>query len=199
VTRPGTDDIEAARAVYQPLTQSVRTLIDTLVRTEVDLDSARAAHAHIQRALDLLGEKVMPGSFGTCSDLQQRGEPWGNVVIGLRNPMALPLNIVDDSPGQVSADMHVGAAYEGPPGHVHGGVCSLVLDHVLSAAAYQPGRPVYTGTLQITYIRPTPLGDLRAEAWVEHEAGRKTYVRGRLVSEGHTTVKAQGIFIRPVD
>jgi acyl-coenzyme A thioesterase PaaI-like protein len=199
VTRQGNEDTEAARAVYHPLTQCVRTLIDTLVRTEVDLDTARSAHAHVQKALDLLGEKVMPGSFGTCSELQQQGEPWGNVVIGLRNPIALPLNIVDDSPGHVSADMHVGAAYEGPAGHVHGGVCSAVLDHVLSAAAYQPGRPVYTGTLQLTFARPTPLGDLRAEAWVEHESGRKTYVRGRLLSDGHTTVEAQGIFIRPAD
>lgn len=190
-------DIAAARAVYEPLTQSVRVLVDTLVRTDVTLESATAAHAHIQKALELLGEQVMPGSFGTSSPLQRHGEPWGNVAMGLRNAVAPPLHIVHDAPGQASTEVDLGAAYEGPPGLVHGGICALVLDHLLSAPVHQPGRPGFTGTLQIRFVRPTPLGRLRGEAWVEHESGRKVYARGRLISNGETTVEAQGIFLRP--
>ena len=61
--------------------------------------------------------------------------PWGNVVIGMRNPVAPPLAIERDADGGVFADFHLGAAYEGPPGHVHGGVAALILDHVLGEAA----------------------------------------------------------------
>jgi hypothetical protein len=47
---------------------------------------------------------------------------WGNVVIGVRNPVAPPLMVKQSNGGGVFADFHLGAAYEGPPEHVHGGV-----------------------------------------------------------------------------
>jgi hypothetical protein len=77
-------------------------------------------------------------------------------------------------------EFEVGAAYEGPAGHVHGGVCALVLDHVLGATAHQPGRPAVTGTLTIRYLRGTPLGPLRAEAHVSRSQGVKTFAVGQI-------------------
>jgi hypothetical protein len=46
--------------------------------------------------------------------------PWGNAVIGTRNPVAPPLVIERAEDGSMFADVHLGAAYEGPPGHVTG-------------------------------------------------------------------------------
>lgn len=179
------------------LTESVRALIDAVIRTEVDAGTMAAAQAHVAAAVDLLGERLMPGSFGIGRASDGAPQLWGNVAVGLRNAIAPPLVIERDAAGLVSTEVGLGAAYEGPAGHVHGGVCALVLDHLLGATAHRAGRPAYTGTLQTRFLRPTPLGHLRAEAWVEHEQGRKTYARGRILSDGHTTVEAQGIFIRP--
>jgi hypothetical protein len=55
-----------------------------------------------------------------------------------------------------------------------------------------------TGRLALDYRRPTPLGTLRGEAWVERVEGYKTVVRGHLADpEGHVTVEAEGLFILP--
>ncbi|MBO0676710.1 PaaI family thioesterase [Mycolicibacterium sp. S2-37] len=181
----------------ESLTGSVRSLIEAVIRTEVDSDRIAAAEAHVAAALDVLTEKLMTGSFGVRRSAEGMPLLWGNVVVGQRNAIAPPLVINRHESGSVSTEFTLGAAYEGPAGHVHGGVCALVLDHLLGATAHRPGRPAFTGTLQTRFLRPTPLGPLRAEAWVEHEQGRKTYSRGRIVSNGETTVEAQGIFIRP--
>ncbi|BBZ63125.1 PaaI family thioesterase [Mycolicibacterium monacense] len=182
---------------HEPLTESVRSLIDAVIRTEVDPEKIAAAHAHVAAALDILGEQMMPGAYGVRAAPDGRRAPRGNVLIGERNAIAPPLIVDRDEAGLVSTEVDLGAAYEGPVGHVHGGVCSLILDHLLGATAHRPDRPAFTGTLQLRYVRPTPLGPLRAEAWVEHEDGRKTYARGRILSAGQTTVEAQGVFIRP--
>ncbi|KUI24993.1 thioesterase [Mycobacterium sp. IS-1742] len=184
---------------HEPLTQSVRSLIDAVIRTEVDADRLAAAHDHVVAALDILGEQLMAGSYGVRTAADGSSAPRGNVLIGQRNPIAPPLTVHRDADGLVSTEVDLGAAYEGPVGHVHGGVCSLILDHLLGATAHRPNRPAFTGTLQLRYVRPTPLGPLRAEAWVEHEDGRKTYSRGRILCAGQTTVEAQGVFIRPRD
>ena len=54
-----------------------------------------------------------------------------------------------------------------------------------------------TGTLTLRYLRATPLGKLRAEAWVESREGRKSVVRGHLADEDGPTVEAEGLFILP--
>lgn len=182
---------------HEPLTASVRSLIDAVIRTEADPEELAAAHAHVAAALDILGDRMMPGHYGVRTGPDGSSAPRGNVLIGQRNAIAPPLIVHRDADGLVSSDVDLGAAYEGPVGHVHGGVCSLILDHLLGATAHRPGAPAFTGTLQLRYVRPTPLGRLRAEAWMEHEDGRKTYARGRILCADQTTVEAQGVFIRP--
>jgi hypothetical protein len=54
-----------------------------------------------------------------------------------------------------------------------------------------------TGTLTIRYQRGTPLGDLRAEAWIDRVEGIKTYAMGHLRDADGVTVEAEGIFILP--
>ncbi|WP_406815725.1 PaaI family thioesterase [Mycobacterium sp. M23085] len=121
----------------------------------------------------------------------------GNVAIGPHNPIAPPLVVQRDPDGGVHADVHLGAGYEGPPGHVHGGMCALILDHVLGATSHQPGKPAYTGTITVRYLRPTRLGALRAEARVDRVDGSKTYATGHLSNVDGVTVEANGVFITP--
>lgn len=187
-----------ADGLYGPLTQSLRALIDVVIRSEAADADVTQAHALIEQAAALLSSRLDPEPFGVRTTTEGGILTWGNVAIGMRNAIAPPLNIVHDDNGCASADLTLGAPYEGPPGHVHGGVCALMLDHVLGATAHRPGKPAFTGTLNLRYVAPTRLGAIRVEAWVESETDSKTIAVGRITDpDGSVTVQAEGIFIRP--
>jgi len=191
------DDVARLRSIYEPLTESVRALIDATIRTEVGADAVAAAKAEIDAATARLRSEQVDGSFGIRFTADGDQMPWGNVVIGVRNPVAPPLVIEQSDDGGVFTDFHLGAAYEGPPGHVHGGVAALVLDHVLGAAASSPDKPRLTGTITLRYVRTTRLGELRAEARIARTEGVKTYAVGHLADDQGVTVEAEGVFIQP--
>lgn len=179
------------------LADSVRRLIDATIRTQADAATFAAVKQMIDSATAELSAALLPGSFGVRRSDDGQPMAWGNVMIGLRNPVAPPLAVNHQADGLVSSDFTLGAAYEGPPGHVHGGVCAMVLDHVLGATAHKPGRPAYTGTLSIRYLRGTPLGPLHAEARVDRVDGAKTFAVGHLSDAQGITVRAEGVFLQP--
>ena len=109
-----------------------------------------------------------------AGDPRRQTIAWGNAVVGLRNPVAPPLVIHHEADGTGVVRVRSPRTLRGPPGHVHGGVCSLILDHVLGATAHRPLRPAYTGTLIVRYLRKTELGrPLRAEAMSSASMARK--------------------------
>lgn len=192
------EDARRSAERYGPLTESLRRLVDTVIRSDAGHDEVRRAHALIDEAADLLGTNLHPDQYPLRVTTEGRTLTWGNVAIGLRNAIAPPLKPRRDETGRVTTDLVLGAAYEGPVGHVHGGVCALVLDHILGATAHRPGSQAFTGTLTIRYVAPTPLGALRAEAWVDRDEGSKTFAKGHILdAAGTVTVQAEGIFIRP--
>lgn len=180
------------------LAQSVRQLIEATIRTQVDVQTLSAVADKIDWATEQLSASLLPGSFGVQQSADGQNLALGNVVIGSRNPVAPPLVIAGGDDGAVHTDFVLGAAYEGPPGHVHGGICALVLDHVLGATAHKPGKPAYTGTLTLRYLRGTPLGKpLRAQAHVDRIEGTKTFAVGHIADAEGVTVQAEGVFIHP--
>lgn len=189
-------EVERLRAIFGPLTESVRELIDATIRTEVDADVVAVAKAEIDAATARLRSRQLPGPYGVrISEGDQM--PWGNPVIGLRNPIAPPVILHRDEDGRVHTDFHLGAAFEGPPGHVHGGISALILDHILGEAASTAESPRLTGTISMRYLRTTPLGDLHAEARIVRSEGIKTYAQGYLADAEGVTVEAEGLFITP--
>ena len=193
-------ELQALRSVYEPLAQSVRHLIDVSIRSEADATTVKSAIDKIDSATDELGTSLREGSFGLQHSSDGQPMVWGNVVVGVRNPAAPPLIVHHEADGTVWAEFTLGAAYEGPPGHVHGGVCAMLLDHVLGATAHRPGKPAFTGTLTTRYLRGTRLGrPLRAQAHVERVEGVKTFAVGHIADDDGVTVQAEGIFIHRRD
>ncbi|MBB2992672.1 acyl-coenzyme A thioesterase PaaI-like protein [Mycolicibacterium iranicum] len=190
-------DIERLRALYEPLTGSVRDLIDATIRTEVDADAVALAKAEIESATARLRAHQCDGAFGIQYATNGDSMPWGNAVIGVRNPTAPPLVIHKEPDGSARSDFYLGAAFEGPPGHVHGGVSAKILDHVLGDAASKPGVHRLTGTITVRYRRLTPLGKLHSEARVTHTDGFKTYAVGHIADATGITVEAEAVFIEP--
>jgi hypothetical protein len=191
------EEVDSMGAVYQPLAESVRHLIDAAIRTEVDADEVAAVRAEIDAATARLRAKQIDGAFGLRYTTGGDRMAWGNPVVGIRNPIAPPLVINRDETGGAYTDFYMGAPYEGPPGHVHGGISALVLDHVLGETASDGILPRFTGTITLRYLRTTKLGRLHAEAHIDRTEGVKTYVVGHLADEDGVTVEAEGVFITP--
>src|ERR1700743_707626 len=191
------EEVERLRAVYGPLAESVRALIDATVRTEMDADAVAAAKAEIDSATARWRQKQTDGSFGVRYLASGERMAWGNAVVGLRNPIAPPVEISRDATGKFVGGVHLGAASEVPPGHVHGGVAALVLDHLLGEAASDGINPRLPGTISFRYVRATRLGRLPAQATTTHTEGVKTYAVGHLADDEGITVQAEGVFIQP--
>lgn len=191
------EEIDRQAELYGGLAQTVRTLMDATIRTTVDDDTIRAAQAEIEAITARLQAQQIDGSYGVRISSAGVTRPWGNAVMGIRNPMAPPLQIAMFDDGRAETEFHLGAAYEGPPGLVHGGVSALLLDQLVGQAAAAGGHPGMTGTLTVKYHRGTPLGDLYGKAWTTSTDGPKTFVSAELGDAEGATVTCEAIMILP--
>lgn len=192
------EQIVREREVYGGLTASVRRLMEASMRTTVDAGEVTRMTEAIDALSARLEEAMVPGNLGLTLTSDGQARAHGNAVVGMRNPVAVPLSIRHDPSGRAASEFHLNALYEGPPGMVHGGVVALVLDQIFGEAAAAGGAPGMTGTLTIRYTRPTALGDCSAEAWTDRVEGLKTFVKGEFRDvEGRTTAQAEGVFILP--
>ena len=192
-----TEQVAVLRARYEPLTNSLRELLDAALRTDAPADVVALATAEIDAARARLRDHPRDSTLGMNLTPDGESIPWGNMGDGIRNPLAPPLEIRHDSPTSAHIDVRLGAAYEGPPGHVHGGYCALVLDHLLGEVASRGSinTMAATGTISLRYQRPTALGHVRAEAAIRRIEGRKIFIEGHIADADGTTVTAEGIFI----
>jgi hypothetical protein len=189
-------DLDRVKSLYAPLADAVRDLIDATIRTQADEDVVADARAAIETVTRALREKTR--STGVSFITDGHPVPLANAAIGPCNPIAPPMIVHHDDDGRCWSDFDLGLAYEGPPGLVHGGVSALLLDHILGEAASEGlTKPRFTGTLTLKYLRGTPLGPLRAEAFIDHAEGVKTYARGSISDAAGITVEAEGVFIQP--
>ncbi|WP_204081470.1 PaaI family thioesterase [Mycobacterium riyadhense] len=192
-------EAELARvtAVYAPLTDAVRDLIEATIRTQADDGVIQQARTTIEAVTESLrNQRVRP--VGVTYRVDGRPLPLGNAATGACNPIAPPLVVHHDDDGRCWSEFVLGAAYEGPPSLVHGGVCALVLDHMLGEAASGGlTKPLFTGTITVKYLRGTALGPLCAEAFVERSEGVKAFARGFISDAAGVTVEAEGVFIKP--
>lgn len=193
------EEFAEEQAVYGGLTDALRRLNEASLRTTVAHDVVTDVQRQVDELTARLEAEMIPANFGVVVTTSGHVRGYGNAVVGLRNPIAPPLTIVQDRvKGGARSEFFLNALYEGPPGKVHGGVVALVLDQIFGEAAAAGGTPGMTGTLTLRYKKPTALGALTSEAWVDSTAGIKTIVKGWLKdADGEITVEAEGLFILP--
>lgn len=69
---------------------------------------------------------------------------------------------------------HFGEMAEGPPGMVHGGAASAMLDTAMGNLCWWSGQKVVTGRLSVDYRSMLPLNTTcSVSAWFDREEGRK--------------------------
>ncbi|GAA1934555.1 PaaI family thioesterase [Nocardioides marmoribigeumensis] len=195
-----TEEVEAAEELYGGLAADVRRLVDVTIRSRVDAGRVAEARELVQGAADVLARDALDGPAGVHYNAHGRSWNWGNTVVGVRNAFAPPVRLVWGDDDVVRSAVTLGAAYEGPPGSVHGGVSALLLDHLMGeTASARHTRLTVTGTLTLRYERPIPLGPVRMEARVGKEEGRKVTVEGWIGPDDDSgpSVRASGLFIVP--
>jgi acyl-coenzyme A thioesterase PaaI-like protein len=186
------------------LAESIRLAMEKMVVIDEPHDELRRARAEIDaiaQRLDAIGRKglqarMMPEMEPGPDDMR----PYyaGDANRWHYNPI-FPTVELAMSEGMLRGGVTLGLAYEGPPGCVHGGVVSLLLDQLLGQSNLEHGVAAMTGTLTVTYRRPTPLlRELSLEASPpELIDGRKYVTRGWIRCGGKVTAEGEGVFVQP--
>lgn len=198
-------ELDDRQSATRQVGDSVRVAIDHLMATTAPAEVLEAAAAKMAEVVDLLdgyGSNRMYEGFAEASGLgHDRGFFDWSPLLGQANPLAPPIAVdveVDEAGdlGTVVARVRFGAAYEGPPGCVHGGFIAAAFDDVLGLAQSMSGQTGMTGTLTVKYRQPTPLHrDLRIDARLESVNGRKVVATATMFAGDQLTAEATGLFI----
>ena len=179
------------------LAEALRMMIDAVMTVDAPTDEIeRAASALEVLAAAFRHERIdivrgSPPTIRTHRDYLPRSP-----YVGHASPLAPPIEveIVD---GRCFGDVTFGAAYEGPPGHVHGGVITSAFDEMLGIANVAGGYGAMTAVLTTRYRRPTPLHvPLRFEAWTDRVEGRRVIAKGQLRRDDTVLAEAKGVFVQ---
>lgn len=191
--------VSPQRAEMRRLAEAMRQVIDRLVASRAPADQLERAASTLEDVASSLEGFPRGHTFEGFAESANSGDPHAffdhSPMIGLSNPLAPPLRLTVEN-GRVVGTVRFGAAYEGPPGCVHGGFIAAAFDEVLGMAQSMGGRPGMTGTLTVRYRRPTPLhAELRFDAALDRMEGRKNFTSGRLLHGDEVTAEAEAIFV----
>ena len=192
-----TAEVDATEARYVPLAEAVRELVEATILSDAGDEVVAAALAAVRETTAKLAASIATTHSGVNYNGAGRSWNWGNAGSGQRNAVAPPIELVTNPDGSTYAELVLGAAYEGPPGCVHGGVSALLLDHLMGVTASRMSRPTFTGTLTLRYRNPLPLGPVRVEGRIAREEGRKVYVEATITGSSGIALEADGVFITP--
>ncbi|MEE9278766.1 MAG: PaaI family thioesterase [Myxococcota bacterium] len=192
-------DVPPARVQKRRLAAAMRRVIERLVTTVAPEDELRVAAERLEQyaeRLEMHPRRTRPEGF---SEASTAGDVHGffdySPLIGLSNPLSPPLEL-QEVDGEIRGTARFGTAYEGPPGHVHGGIIAAAFDEVLGMTQSMAGTPGMTGTLVIRYRRPTPLHtELRFSGRVDRVEGRKIFTLAQLHAGERLCAEAEGIFV----
>lgn len=151
-------------------------------------DEAMARDA--ERLADSVGAAGTLG-LGQPTEVRNTRSP----LSGGMNPIAPPVTY-DYGDRSIVANVRFHEGYQGPPACVHGGMVAALLDDALGRTRHFTQRNCVTGTLNIRYLRPTPVNaDLEVHARIESVHERKFMVTGEIVHEGQVTASAEAVFV----
>ncbi len=113
------------------------------------------------------------------------------------NRNGLHLKFTEHPDGKVQCLFRVPRRFEGPPGHVHGGIIATILDEAMGKVNRPKRIVALTRRMSIDYLQPVPLGvPLIAVGWAVRQEGRKHFHAGEIrTQEGAVLARSEGLFI----
>ncbi len=198
-------DPDSQEATYwqarQRLASATRALNEKLVSTDIDPELAAALTekieglaAELSQALQVTGlvDMAKRGQRGTIDDVM--GEL---ASVGGRSHPCSPELRWQEASNRITGTVKFSQAFEGPPGHVHGGWVAGVLDHLMGMTHVRTGHPGMTGGLSVRYLKPTPLNQvIEVSAQATELDDKRTEVKAEMRFGDTTTAKAEAIFVR---
>ena len=185
----------------QRLASATRALNEKLVSTDIDPELAAALiekieglAAELSQAQQVTGlvDMAKRGQRGTIDDVM--GEL---VSVGGRSHPCSPELRWQEASNRITGTVKFSQAFEGPPGHVHGGWVAGVLDHLMGMTHVRTGHPGMTGGLSVRYLKPTPLNQrIGVSAQATELDDKRTEVKAEMRFGETTTAKAEAIFVR---
>ena len=201
-TAPEPPDEETALEERR-LADELRRIMDRLVLVRPDAADLRRAADSAKAFGDLLDDLRPRGADGVVSEagLRPTDHLRHSPLSGSANPLAPPVDLWTDAHERwndhpvTKGRVRFGSAYEGPPGHVHGGMVAAMFDELLGRSQGSAG---FTGRLTVTYRRPTPLHrELDLRAVFDRVDGRKRWITATCHLDGVLLTEAEGLFIAP--
>lgn len=185
------------------IAEELRVVFDELLATSAPVEELEQTRAIVNQAVSLLKsrphshdyEGPAEGSFAPMNSFLDRSP-----IIGAINPLSVPMRMDIEGDGGINSTV-VGyalfpAAYEGPPGCVHGGFIAAYFDEVLGMTQSLSGNPGMTVNLTVDYRAPTPLKQpVVFRGRVVSIDGRKISVAGTLHHGETLCAEAKGLFI----
>ena len=185
----------------QRLASATRALNEKLVSTDIDPELAAALTEKIEGLAAELSQAQQVTGLVDMAKRGQRGtidDVMGELAsVGGRSHPCSPELRWQEASNRITGTVKFSQAFEGPPGHVHGGWVAGVLDHLMGMTHVRTGHPGMTGGLSVRYLKPTPLNQLieiSAEATEVDE--KRTKVKGTMRCGETTTATAEAIFVR---
>jgi uncharacterized protein (TIGR00369 family) len=117
---------------------------------------------------------------------------------GHDNPHGMHLKFsLDEDSRQAICHFRLSRKYTGPPGHSHGGIIATILDEAMGKVNKFRNVLALTGSMEIKYLRPVPLGQpLTVTAHEQSVDGRRHINVGEISSEkGEVLARGTATFI----
>ena len=185
----------------QRLASATRALNEKLVSTDIDPELAavltekiEGLAAELRQAQQVTGlvDMAKRGQRGTIDDVM--GEL---VSVGGRSHPCSPELRWQEASNRITGTVKFSQAFEGPPGHVHGGWVAGVLDHLMGMTHVRTGHPGMTEGLSVRYLKPTPLNQvIEVSAQATELDDKRTEVKAEMRFGETTTATAEAIFVR---
>jgi len=199
MTMPHDEETPERRAEIRRVASALRAVIERFVATTAPIEVFHGVADELEAVAARLGEYPQGHLFLGFAEAANLGPAEAMLdnspLMGLSNPLAPPMDISIVG-NEVSGTVTCGSAYEGPPGHVHGGFIAAMFDDLLGLAQGLSGHHGMTGRLTIHYRSPTPLHtELTLRGWLERADGRKILCRGTMHAGDVLCAEAEGLFI----
>jgi acyl-coenzyme A thioesterase PaaI-like protein len=191
-------DLDEQTAATAALVTATRRVMEAAATSEVDPVDAQEISAELNRLAASLEGRRRPGvrRIPFTSEMVARvraGDRWQFFPF---NPFGYPLSITVEG-GHAHAELVPGPLLEGPPGLLHGGFATALMDALLGTMVRVEVDFAYTARLDVHFRRGTELGrPVRLGARVLSVEGRKVHAEGWIDQDGVRTVEAFGLFVR---
>ena len=187
--RPGEPEIAVLSSTMQRSVEALRRIMKAMYHVHPSHEDETMA-ANAESLADAMQDA---GTMGLGQPSFERHTR--NPLNGTMNPMAPPVTF-EYGDNSITAKVRFHEGYQGPPACVHGGMVAALLDDALGRTRHLTGRNCVTGSLNISYKRPTPINaDLTVEARIDEIHERKFLVTGEILHEGQVTASASAVFV----